>query len=518
MDSSIPIDRHRETAGYPGRVYPCLLALLLFLTASFGFRSSAAAEARLRFDLQPDEFPKAILEFYHQSNIEVLFLATDALRNIRTQRVVGELEPRTALTLMLAGTGLTFEFDSDHSVIIRQSPLAGVPQESAPAPFEDSVHRMAALEPTAGHNLKLEEVVVTGSLIHGVMDVMAPLVYVTRKDLSRAPFATVQDALYQLPINSLSAPREDLGLNNNLNYGAGINLRALGAGATLVLVNGHRQPLSGLNADFVDVSNIPWSAVERIEVLPDGASAIYGSDAIAGVVNIIMRDDVQAAQTQVRLGKAAGGRDELLFSQLLGAHWDTGKALIAYQYSDATTLAAAARGYAADADKRPYGGSDYRSIYANPGNILNPNTLQPAYGIVGGPGAAAPNPPALSPTINRENGFSQYQLFPERRAHGVYATASQALDEHIELFAEGRFSQRDTLTQQRPQDQMLVVPSTNPYFADPFGGSPYTVVAYSFLGDLGPTTFAAETRNYLGTVGANFRMGEHWRATLSESY
>jgi iron complex outermembrane recepter protein len=516
MDSSILTDGHMETRRFQGPVCRCLAMLFLLVTALCVYSSAWAAAAKVNFDLQPDEFPKAILEFYHQSKIEVLFLATDSLRKIRTQAVVGQFEPREALERMLAGTNLTFAFDSDHSVIIRQPQPASAPQESAPG--EVSVRQMAAMEPTLGHNLKLEEVVVTGSLIHGVMDVMAPLIYVTRKDLSQSSYATVQDALYSLPINSLNAPREDLGNNNNYNYGAGVNLRALGAGATLVLVNGQRQPLSGFNADFVDVSNIPWSAVERIEVLPDGASAIYGSDAIAGVVNIILRDDVQGAETQARIGGAPGGRDEVVASQLFGTHWDTGKAMLVYQYSDATTLAAADRGYTANADKRPYGGADYRSFYSNPGNILNPTTLQPSYGIPSWQNGTSLTASGLSPTINLQNGYAQDELFPQRTTHSIYATASQEAGESVELFAQGRFTQRSTLDGRLPDTQMLAVPRTNPFFVDPFGGSTATIVAYSFLQDFGPTIFSAETRNFVATMGAKLKFGDSWRATLSESY
>src|SRR6185437_8064935 len=153
---------------------------------------------------------------------------------------------------------------------------------------------------------------------------------------------------------------------NNYNYGSGINLRGLGVAATLVLVNGHRQPLSGLNGDFVDVSNIPMAAVDRIELLPDGASAAYGSDAIAGVVNIIMKDHFDGAETQVRYGGAPGGRDDVTASQLLGTHWSSGNMMLVYQYQDTTELSAKARGYAANADKRPYGGADYRTYFTYP--------------------------------------------------------------------------------------------------------------------------------------------------------
>ena len=499
MDSGIGTDRSMETTRLPGLVRRGLLRLLL-LAFFYGAANAWAADPKVKFDLHSDEFPKAILEFFHQSKVEVLFLANDSLRKIKTQPVVGEFEPREALELMLKGTGLTFDVDTDHSVIIRQPPVAATSPPPAPAAAPKapppSVHHLASAAPTVGLGAALEQVTVTGSLIRGTaMDVVAPLVYVTQQDLSLAPYATVQDALYQLPINSLDAPREDLSLNNNLNFGTGVNLRGLGVGATLVLVNGHRQPLSGFNGDFVDVSNIPAAAVERIEILPDGASALYGSDAIAGVVNIVLKDHFQGAETQVRYGGAVGGRDEVTVSQLLGTHWDTGKAMLVYEYSDATRLAAAARGYAADADKASYRGGDYRSYFTDPGNILSPTTLQPVSGTL-------------------QNQLARYQLFPQRTSNSVYGTATQEASENIELFAEGRFTQRTTHTWFAGEDETLRVPATNAF--NPFGTTTY--VDYSFANSLGPETSSAETQNYLGTVGARFNFGAGWQATLSESY
>jgi iron complex outermembrane recepter protein len=500
MDSGTRRNGRMETTRLPGRFLSCLLRLLLLVSLCGAANTWAAPDSKVRFNLPADEFPKAILEFYHQSKIEVLFLANESLSQIKTQPVQGELEPREALERMLKGTGLTFRFVTEHSITIKQPDVASAPPPPPPPkPLPQSVHHMASAAPMVGHN-QLEEVTVTGTLIHGAVDVMSPLVYVTKQDLSLAPFATVQDALYQLPLVSLNAPREDLAVNNNFNWGSGISLRGLGVGATLVLVNGHRQPLSGLNGDFVDVSNIPTAAIKRIEILPDGASALYGSDAIAGVVNIILRDDFQGAETQVRYGGAPGGRDETVVSQLFGTHWDSGKAMLVYEYSDGTALAASARGYAANADKAPYGGTDFRSFYSDPGNILNPVTLQPS---------------AQSSTINLQNTFAQYQLFAQKTQHSVYATGSQQVGDNVELFAEGRFTQRKTFAQNFPEDDTLVVPGNNPF--NPVQGST-TLAAYSFGQSLGPVTFAGETRNYMGTVGAKFGLGAGWQATLSESY
>ena len=311
--------------------------------------------------------------------------------------------------------------------------------------------------------------------------------------------------MYQLPFVSLDAPREDLGLNNNYNWGAGINLRGLGVGATLVLVNGHRQPLSGLNGDFVDVSNIPAAAVERIEILPDGASALYGSDAIAGVVNIILKDDFQGAETQVRYGGTPGGRDETVVSQLLGTHWTGGKAMLVYEYSDATALAASARGYAANADKLPYGGADYRSYYSDPGNILNPSTLQPIYGIPRGLNGLRSLHPAVYrpsicriPSLNTNCSRREPNTASMRQARRKWATTSSCSPK-----ADSR--QRNTYVQTFPGGlKRSRCRATIHSIRFPARPRWWRTASGQFLG---PATFAVETRNYMGTVGARFKFG-----------
>jgi outer membrane receptor protein involved in Fe transport len=422
-----------------------------------------------------------------------------------------------ALSLLLKGTGYTFQFDTHNSVDV--IPVA------APTGAESAATRVAraaspvrvrpSFEEDQG---ELEQVDVTGSLIHGVQDAVAPLIYLKKQQLAMASFPTVEDALYSLPIMSLNGPREDLGIDNNYQYGAGLDLRGLGVGATLVLVNGYRQPLSGLNGDFVDISTIPWSAVERIEVLPDGASALYGSDAVAGVVNIIMRDNFNGADSEVRYGSAIGGRRQLMASQLFGKRWSSGHAMLAYEYTDTTPLAAAARPYAANADKTPYGGGNYDSYYSNPGNILDPATLQPAYGIPAGQNGEGLSAAALSSNINLENQFAREQIFPGVRAHELYTAVTQDVDDRLQLFFHGRFAERDALRTNFPNEQILTVPPSNPFYVNPFAGVPVTLVAYSFAQDYGPQVFSAKSQVYAGAAGARLQLADTWQATLSESY
>jgi iron complex outermembrane receptor protein len=492
--------------------------LLLMLGAAVLLlgENAHAAEPTVHFNLPAEPLPQALLDFYHQCGIQPAFQATPQLQRSRSNAVVGAMDGSEALILLLQGSGYTFHFDSDHSVDIIPLKSPGAPAAAPTVPRAvPSLHREAESE---RERAALEQVDVTGSLVHGVQDVVAPLVYVKHPQLEQASFATVEDALYSLPFISQNGPREDLGIDANYQYGAGVDLRGLGVGATLVLVNGYRQPLSGLNGDFVDVSTIPWSAVERIEVLPDGASALYGSDAVAGVVNIIMRNDFRGAETQARVGTVADGRREIMASQLFGTRWRGGHAMLAYQYSDMTALDAAERPYAASADKTPYGGANYESYYANPGNILNPATLQPAYGIPAGQGGRGLTTAALLPSVNLQNQFNLLQLFPEARAHELYATLAQDLDARLELFFQGRFAERDTLRRSLPFQTILMVPASNPFYVNPYAGSPYALVAYSFSSDYGATEFSARTQVYAGTAGATLRIGDTWRAVLSESY
>lgn len=503
------------------RIRTLAVHTLLYVLYTAGIPMLVIADARAgdpiaHFDLPAEPLPQALIDFYHQSGIEPGFASTPQIDKAKSNPVTGVMASSAALTLLLKGTGYTFRFDTDNSVDVipeeleaSQKPAVAVARNSA-SPAE-----RPRVEQDRG---RLEQVNVTGSLIHGVQDAVAPLIYLKQQQLAMTSFPTVEDALYSLPQMSLNGPREDLGIDNNYQYGAGLDLRGLGVGATLVLVNGRRQPLSGLNGDFVDVSTIPWSAVERIEVLPDGASALYGSDAVAGVVNIIMKDKFDGADTQMRYGSAVTGRREVMVSQLLGTHWSGGHAMLAYEYSDMTPLNAADRAYAANADKTPYGGGNYDSYYSSPGNILNPATLQPEYGIPTGQSGVGLTAAALTSSTNLQNQFAGVQLFPEVRANELYTTAAEDINNRAQLFFEGRFAERDALRSYFPDPQILTVPPSNPFYVNPYAGVPYTLVAYSFSSDFGPEIFSAKSRVYVGTAGLKTQLGETWQATLSESY
>lgn len=160
---------------------------------------------------------------------------------------------------------------------------------------------------------KQERIEVTGSNIKRVsVETVAPVEIITREQIERTGQPTIAEVLRNIPSNTGGSFGESFS-NSFAPGAAGISLRGLGQKTTLVLINGRRTAGYGfaqnLQDTFVDLNSIPSSAVERVEILKDGASAIYGSDAIAGVVNIILRQDYKGAEVSGGAGNSEGKND-----------------------------------------------------------------------------------------------------------------------------------------------------------------------------------------------------------------
>lgn len=168
---------------------------------------------------------------------------------------------------------------------------------------------MAAEESTAEEQ-KIEKIQVTGSRLKGVdMEGANPVQVFSREDMAKRGYDSVGSFLRNLPqASSAGTFTENGGVGGADGAPAGssgVSLRGLGSSSTLVLVNGRRVAVDSFTNgfdSFVNVNSIPMSALERIEVLTDGASSVYGSDAIAGVINFILRKDVEGHEVSVSYG------------------------------------------------------------------------------------------------------------------------------------------------------------------------------------------------------------------------
>lgn len=515
---------HRVFPIAPDARLPSLMLLVTMSATSpaWGGCSSEiqASMPVLRFQAPADDLVRTVSSITLQAKFHYLWVTAKwEPTDTKALAVSGKMTLCEALERAMKGTGYDFGVElADRNVVIyyTRTPPS---QKNAPLTLRDPVTVTRVVDNAFALPVKMEEVMVTGSYLRDVNDVIAPIIHISNSEMSQASFASVQDALYNLPLNSLSAPREDLSTQDNAGWEAGVNLRGLGSGATLILMNGHRLASSGLSGSFTDISKIPSSVVERIEVLTDGASAQYGSDAIAGVVNIMMRKDFDGAETQFRVGGTPGGRDEDLVSQLFGKKWDTGNILLGYEFTYANPLPASARGYAADANKQPYGGGDYRSPFSNPGNVVDPTTMLPVYGVPTGQNGLGLTNSSFSSNINLENQFSGLELFPERRMNSGYVSGSQSISDEVHFTADAYYSRRETSDLNVPYPVTLMVPRLNPYFADPLASNASSVlVDYSFSRDFGPTTGNSVNVGTGGTAGFTFKVASDWIATISENY
>jgi iron complex outermembrane receptor protein len=171
-----------------------------------------------------------------------------------------------------------------------------------------SAAAQAQTAPAGGDTAALQEVVVTGSRLKRTdTETPSPIQIISDADLKQSGYTTISEVLRELTANGQGTLSN--GFPGAFAGGAtGVSLRGLNTSATLVMIDGHRMapyPLSDDNQrSFVDVSSIPFDAVERVEVLKDGASAVYGSDAMAGVVNIILKKSFVGTTTSAEIGTA----------------------------------------------------------------------------------------------------------------------------------------------------------------------------------------------------------------------
>lgn len=222
------------------------------------------------------------------------------------------------------------------------APLGAVAQENLPAPAPTRQNDAnTEVEP-------LDLVVVTGSRIRRVeSEGPAPVTIITGDQLRAEGFATVHDALSTLT-EATGTVQADVAWGSNTVNANAINLRNLGPGRSLLLVNGRRvadYPLPyGGKSNFANYSSLPTAMVERVEVLASGASAIYGSDAVAGVINVILKQDYEGNEFKARGGTSTrDGRDTWELSWVGGESGEKWNVTYGLQYFERDPLLAKQR-------------------------------------------------------------------------------------------------------------------------------------------------------------------------------
>ena len=191
---------------------------------------------------------------------------------------------------------------------------------------------------------KVERIEVTGSRIRRAdMETASPVTVIDSSSIIASGATSIDSVLQSM--TAAGGAMTNPGINNGSEGNSRVNLRGLGEERTLVLVNGRRMIASGTGAAAsVDLNTIPLSMIQRIEVLKDGASAVYGTDAVAGVVNIILKRDFEGFEMNFQTGVSGeGDAEETTIDFTLGTAFDKGHIVVGMQYTD--------RGDASQADR-----------------------------------------------------------------------------------------------------------------------------------------------------------------------
>jgi iron complex outermembrane receptor protein len=351
--------KYRSARG--GAAFAYAFALLLSLPA-------AASDSKSRFDIPAEDLGKALRDFAVQANCNLSYDPA-SVKHLQAPALKGEYTAPDALALILRGTHLHAVSINENTIQVLDSASSTTDLNSAAPPAvmhlayatpDTAPSSQTAAQPVSSSSsttdenktFGLEEIVVTGTNISGVENKTAPILSFDRDAIDRSGYATLSDFITALPQNVKSGANSPDGQLtgvvdrfNNIENSTAANLRGLGSSSTLTLINGHRVAASSLGSG-VDLSMIPLSAVERVDVLTDGSSAVYGSDAVGGVINIVLRKDFNGQETSARLDTLSRGGGEIKqVAQTVGRDWGTGGALAVFQFEDSNVLRADQRSF-----------------------------------------------------------------------------------------------------------------------------------------------------------------------------
>lgn len=404
--------------------------------------------------------------------------------------MVGPLKERytamEALAKLLTTAGFSFRWnglDAVDVLSVSNSAVADSPDpKGPPAPAAKR-----APQP-------LERVVVSAGRIFDATSLPPPVLSFDRERIERSGATTVPDLLKQITQQPYTRPE---GFHTSGAQFAA--LRGLGPDMTLVLINGRRtlSSASTLTTNAFDLNTIPLTAVDRVEILLDSASATYGADAIGGLVNIVLRQDIPGPSVDVHYGSAEGGGTQRRASFSAGYQKPNADATLVLDYLDSDALLGAQRDRYRNQDFSRFGGTDWRFIESAPGNItsLLPGNLPglPA------PIAAVPRGPrdsnvttedflATAGQRNLESLFRYISVVPEVRQLSALASGQIALTQDLFAYGEVMHINRSLVAQMTPPLLLgVTIPASNAF--NPFG---VPVIANAMLAGIAPTKRVTE--------------------------
>lgn len=359
----------------------------------------------------------------------------------------------------------------------------------------------------------LQQVVVTGTLIRGESaPIGSQLTTINPASIVKTGTSNMADLLSTLPmLNSFNVAPQ--GGQSEFNSGGSSTpgLHGLPGTATLVLLDGHRLVGDTPLLTVPDPSSIPPIAVKQIQVLANGGSAIYGSDAVAGVINIILRNHFNGAKTTVSYGAASPYNTDTI-QQLFGKTWHGGSFMLAAAYEGNSDLK--------NKDRRFYQLAPQGLRFTPNYNCGNPN-VQVGSQTYAGPGLAPGPFRACNPTANAD-------MFNQDRRYSVITTVRQDIGSRVRLSFDGKYT--DQLTKEEipavavatghnsSGQPIVTIPDTNPYFFQPPNSSATSENVLMNSTSLGTPYDVFRSKSGMVDFGALVNLGHTWELNTDFDY
>lgn len=529
------------------RIAPCRAvraALLCCVSAVLFALTVYAAEPQTKsFDVPAGPAPAALKQFISQSGVQLLYVPGE-VKDVQTKAVKGNYTPAEAIDLLLFDTGLISRMADNGAISVNRAVgpnVQRVAQEVSDHPKKTTVENGV---------VSLDKFEVTGTRIRGVLgeSTTQPIFTYSREDLARFGATTFTDLQRYIPqlaptnwnrqLETALPGTPEVGFSSQAQGYAdfGEGMRSIGNTGTLVLVDGRRLPKLGqlfATTSGYDLTGIPVSAIERIEVLTDGASAVYGADALAGVVNIILKKDYRGTEVTLSYtntfdSDTAERRAQIshgFASGKLSLHLTLG-------IEKTNSMAPRDRWFSASSDKTAYGGFDGRAAFPGAQGAVRstdgsnlPGLNSPQAGIpVNSTGAnltiadfaSAPLAPRFDPP--------QHLDYGSRSAQFATLNGRYAIKPWLELFWNGSWRENTTYT---GLNSMPIATGTSAfatvtlpanYPGNPFGVPLFLERAlYEFI-PLAKTTFTIASPTWLAGVRGEITRGWNYEAAVSKRW
>jgi outer membrane receptor protein involved in Fe transport len=518
-----------------GAAFLCLVTVL------------AAAEPTRRFDVPAGDAAVTLKQAARQGGLEIVFPATH-VRGVKTAAVKGNLTPQAALNRMLAGTELVLVQDAKSGALSVSRSEKNAPSRPVEPVAAEANQASTPQSPDAV--VQLEEYNVTGSRIRGLLEGAAaqPMLTLDAAQIERTGAQSIGDLLRYIPqVSSFTLGQGQTQNQRNalLNVQTGAftyspgttqitgtaglvtaTIRGAPAGATLLLIDGKRAPKNNQSrsGDGFDLNGIPLAAVERIEVLLDGASSLYGADAMGGVINVILKK--RYSGTEVRVGYENTFDTDVAVRTLSVSHgFSVGqlRGLVTASFEDSNELMLRDRGFLASYDRRSLGGADYRnaSLPGGAGRISRSGTV-PIPGLTGtqvavpsgttGAAISVAEYAAAGPIADPFDAGLYSQYAASYRRSSFLTKLDYRVNDALELYASARIAQNRNLQRSSP------ILATNLSIPVGYPGNPFSipVTLNKVFYDLQPERIA-ENDTSAFSLGATGRLPKDWRYDLSIS-